>query len=223
MTPSERLRSETGAAHQAAETVPFIRALLSGRASLPAYLHLLRNLHAIYESLERHLQHHANHDPTIADILALGLGRTPAIEGDMIELAGTRWASLPIELAATDYVDRLAQLSRSDLRLLIAHAYVRYLGDLSGGQAISRAIAPTLGQHARTAIRFYEFGDSQQVRQLKVRFREVLDRSNIPPESLVEEALTAFTLHRALFDQLAERVPVPATASMTAHPSDPPH
>lgn len=46
----------------------------------------------------------------------------------------------------TAYVTRIAQLASSDEPApLLAHAYVRYLGDLSGGQVIRRRVAKSYG------------------------------------------------------------------------------
>ena len=61
----------------------------------------------------------------------------------------------------TDYVTRIADLAdSSDPSPLLAHAYVRYLGDLSGGQVIRRAIAKAYGVESADSAgtRFYEFG-----------------------------------------------------------------
>ena len=37
-----------------------------------------------------------------------------------------------------DYVNRINQISEEKPELLVAHAYTRYLGDLSGGQILKK-------------------------------------------------------------------------------------
>jgi heme oxygenase len=59
-----------------------------------------------------------------------------------------------------DYTTRLQELSSlSDPSRLLAHAYVRYLGDMSGGQFIRRRIAKAynLDPERGDGIRFYDF------------------------------------------------------------------
>lgn len=59
-----------------------------------------------------------------------------------------------------DYTTRLRELSSlSDPSRLLAHAYVRYLGDMSGGQFIQRRIAKAynLDLDKGDGIRFYNF------------------------------------------------------------------
>lgn len=59
-----------------------------------------------------------------------------------------------------DYITRLQELSSlPDPSRLLAHAYVRYLGDLSGGQIIQRRIAKAynLDPDRGDGTRLYEF------------------------------------------------------------------
>jgi heme oxygenase len=59
-----------------------------------------------------------------------------------------------------EYTMRLQELSESsDPTRLLAHAYVRYLGDMSGGQFIRRRIAKAydLDVDRGDGIRFYDF------------------------------------------------------------------
>jgi heme oxygenase len=58
------------------------------------------------------------------------------------------------------YTERLQTLSDSaDPSLLLAHAYVRYLGDLSGGQVIRRRVAEAYAIDIEdgSGLKFYEF------------------------------------------------------------------
>ena len=207
MNLAERLRAATGAAHQDAEDAPFVAELLAGTLTLAGYLGMLRSLHAIYLALEQQLELHAL-EASIAAIAAMTkerLARAAAIALDLEELAGPAWQkSLPLEPAAkSQYIARIQQAGDTEPVLLVAHAYVRYLGDLSGGQLMRRAVAPILGSHAGTAIRFYEFGEPSAVRQLKTQFRDGLNDIPAASEAIVAEALLAFEMHRLLFDQLA--------------------
>jgi heme oxygenase len=58
------------------------------------------------------------------------------------------------------YTKRLHTLSHSaDPSLLLAHAYVRYLGDLNGGQVIRRRVAKAYAIDVEdgSGVKFYEF------------------------------------------------------------------
>ena len=62
----------------------------------------------------------------------------------------------------SDYTTRINTLAISsdtvETSRLLAHAYVRYLGDLSGGQFIRRKLAKTYGLEDGQGLTFYEFG-----------------------------------------------------------------
>ena len=69
------------------------------------------------------------------------------------------------------YVDRINTISDSpDPSALLAHSYVRYLGDLSGGQFVRRMIARAyeLDEMTGIGVEFYEFrelGGSRRANQ----------------------------------------------------------
>lgn len=67
--------------------------------------------------------------------------------------------SLP-SIPFTTYVSRIQELSDSaDPSPLLAHSYVRYLGDLSGGQTIRRRLAKAyqLDEQLGLGLAFYSF------------------------------------------------------------------
>lgn len=212
MTPSlpERLKTETQALHTAAERSVFIGELLRGRMQRSAYCELLDNLHAIYAALEPALERHAAH-PCIAPIVIPALWRTATLEHDLQCLRGSDKAQ-PIHLqdATRAYVDRLHELDASRPELLLAHAYVRYLGDLSGGQILSKIVAKSFGPSEKSGdkcVAFYDFGDTLRTRELIREFRTGLDAVTLDREgedAMVTEAIAAFQLHRQLFDELAQ-------------------
>lgn len=60
--------------------------------------------------------------------------------------------------ALSHYVDRIEQITSSeDPAALLSHAYVRYLGDLSGGQVIRGKIAKAYNLEDGAGVSFYDF------------------------------------------------------------------
>lgn len=201
------LRQGTQALHTTVERSHYMRTLLRGQMPRAGYLLLLRNLHPLYEALEAALQTHRNH-PLLQALHDPRLARSATLTQDLEALHGTGWpAAYPVQAATTAYVQRLQTLARETPELLVAHAYVRYLGDLSGGQQLQRIVARSLQlPDDGTGTRFYDFGEAAQAQALRTRFREGLD-SVAPEAALVErivaEAQNAFLRHQQLFEELA--------------------
>jgi heme oxygenase len=202
----ERLRLETRDLHAAAERSGVMGALLQGRLPLVSYRALLVNLHTIYAALERALEAH-RHDPQAGPLRMPPLYRSAALASDLNSLrppAQTREA--PVEEAAASYAQRLAGGAPATL---VAHAYVRYLGDLHGGQVLKRLVARAYGL-ADHGLRFYDFGSDEQVAALRQAFRAALAAVPVTPaqaDACVAEARWAFVQHQRLFEQLLLRHP----------------
>ena len=216
----DRLRSETRALHTAAERSRFMSALLRGRMLRPAYCALLRNLQAIYAALEPALAAHVAHAviaPLLSPAAWQALWRRAALAADLQQLHGADWAeAIALQPATVRYVERLHELDARQPELLLAHAYVRYLGDLSGGQMLGRIVSAsvvaslpvnrTATAAATAGTAFYDFGDAAQTLALTQEFRAglgavVVDAATA--DALVGEARLAFELHSQLFDELA--------------------
>jgi heme oxygenase len=210
MPLSAQLRSETSEAHRLAESSLLVSQILAGTIELRDYCRMMVNLHAIYQELECQLERHAA-DPAIRHIADVRLARAAAIEQDLRRLMGECWSeTFQLEGATTHYLERLATIGERHPARLVAHAYVRYLGDLSGGQIISRAVRPVVGVAADEALHFYDFGSKAEVAELKTRFRDGLDRIEGESDAIIEEALLAFHDARSLFEQLALRIGITA-------------
>ena len=207
---AERLRLETRELHAATERTGAMAALLAGRLSRPAYCAMLRNLRALYAALEAALLQH-QHDAAIAPLQAQTLQRTPALTSDLSVLHGPTWATeLPLQPAMASYVHRLQTLAQIASPAWVAHAYVRYLGDLHGGQILKRLVARGLGLREAAGSKlagtqFHEFGDEAQVQALRQQLRHalaVLPVSAAEQDLIVAEARWAFVQHQRLFEAL---------------------
>lgn len=202
---AERLRLQTWPAHKQVEATSFVRALLGGQVDRTGYCLLLASLHPIYAALESALLRHAQH-PAISRVFSAELLRAAALGSDLDHLHGPGWRDeLAAQPAALDYAARLAEIERSEPALLVAHAYVRYLGDLSGGQALRKIVARSLALAPQAGTRFYDFGTPQQVGAMAQHFRSGLDQIEgdvAAREAIVGEATDAFRRHGELFEQL---------------------
>jgi len=203
-----RLREATAELHHAAERSALMQALLRGQTTPHHYARLLQQLLPLYAALEPLVTARVDASDAPAwlrEAWAPGLARLAALQHDLATLAAPAAAPLP---ATQAYVERLAALdglpaAQCDPRLL-AHVYVRHLGDLSGGQVLQRTLARAFGSDQ--GLRFHQFGDPAAVAQLKARLRGAL--AALPAQgpladAAVDEALWAFAQHIHLFDELA--------------------
>jgi heme oxygenase len=88
---------------------------------------------------------------------------------------------------------------------LLAHAYVRYLGDLHGGQLLRRTVARLLQGEGAQGLDFYDFGSTERVAELIQAFRTGLNAMALDaPQAaaMADEARLGFELHIDMFRQL---------------------
>ncbi len=207
---AERLRAETRGLHAQAERSGVMAALLAGRLARDAYCALLRNLHDIYTALEAALARHRE-DARVAALHDPALARRAVLAADLDVLHPGAWQqAFPQEPATQIYVARLNELSVSGAPALLAHAYVRYLGDLHGGQLLAQRVAASYALQGGSGTRFYEFGTAEEVLARRQSFRAglaALPVSAVEADAIVAEACWAFGMHQQLFEQLALRYP----------------
>lgn len=187
----------TKALHVEAERTGVIRDLLRGEASRDGYILLLRNLLPAYREMEQGLERHRN-SPIFATLANYRLDRAPAIESDLLSLCGRGWrGTIPVLNAADAYAQRIAKAVEGDGARLIAHAYTRYLGDLSGGQILQRLLERSL-ELRPSALSFYNFPRFTDLAALKADYRNALDQAGAlapDPQAVIEEGAIAFSLN----------------------------
>ncbi len=126
---------------------------------------------------------------------------------------GDNWreqiAPLP---AGRVYVDRIHEIAKTDPARLIAHAYTRYMGDLSGGQALKNIVRSALKLPPDQGTGLHEFEQIPTVeakRAFKQKYRQVLNSLPVDEEMvqrIVDEANYAFQLNRDVVNELEDDV-----------------
>ncbi|OBK50195.1 heme oxygenase [Mycobacterium gordonae] len=200
---SVAMKEGSTAEHEAAERSPFVSELLSGRVNRRGYADYLLRLRVIYEALEVAVRAHRD-DPLVAAVYDPSLERLAAIDADL-----EYWA--PGETRESDSAAALAYRHRLTGApwggALVAHHYTRYLGDLSGGQAIGRILNRTF-ELAGAGLAFYHF--PVRPKPYKDAYRARLDALDLADDAIdraVDAVRVAFSLNQALFDELAQNLP----------------
>ncbi|MCF8570279.1 biliverdin-producing heme oxygenase [Gordonia sp. HY002] len=207
-TLSAAMKKGSAVEHDQAEGSSFMAALLGGRMDADGYIAYLQRLRVVYAALESTAATLTD-DPIAAPVIDPALDRLAAIDADLAHWAP---AGLPTfsSPAATAYADRITGTA-SWSGAFVAHHYTRYLGDLSGGQAIGRILDRTFDLDGG-GIAFYAFDEVGKVKPYKDRYRDRLDAigeamSEADRDRLVDEVRFAFTCNQALFAELSELHP----------------
>lgn len=203
---ASRLRQETKQNHTEAERSGVMRKLLTKTLDLGTYVALLRNLLPVYQALEEEMDRHQK-DSVVAPFYHPGLARAAALKSDLQRLGGENWPALPVLPEAEAYVHQIHAAAAKDPALLVAHGYVRYLGDLSGGQILKRIVAESY-HLSGSGVDFYEFPGLGDADAFKHRYRGALDALAPAPDradAIVKEAIGGFEANTRLFAGLESK------------------
>jgi heme oxygenase len=204
-TFAARLRRATMAEHREAETRSFISRLLGGQVPRAGFAALTAQYLVIYRELEAAAER-MRADPAAAAFADPALSRVPSLEADLAHLAEPVAAPMP---ATERYAARLRERCHTSPVHFLAHHYVRYLGDLSGGLLVGRSVADTYAL-GRDGVTFYHFDAIDDPRRYKTDYRERLNALPFTePElaELVAEAQLAFRLNAAVFQDMDAAYP----------------
>lgn len=202
---SQTLRDETARAHAGAEGSEFMTALVRGDLDAEAVHALTGQLWFIYDALETAVRRVA-HTALGSAVADPRLERRPALESDLANMMGSDWREKVRILPATArYVARLESLGEDEAARVIAHHYVRYLGDISGGQVIAARLG-TIYDIDADALRFYDFAAIGKIPPYRAAYRRQLDELPLSAgerEALIAEAQEAFAFNTAVFADLS--------------------
>mgnify|MGYP000147026298 CR=1 FL=1 len=173
-----RLREITMERHKDAERSNFAKKLVSGKVTKAEYSCYLYNMRTVYSWIET----------SAVRLRALegieGIRRTKAITSDhkIIELNSDYHLKSTLE-----YTDYLASINRTDT--ILAHVYVRHMGDLSGGQMIKDKVPGSGKMYTFEAM-------THSVDEMKALIRK---RTK---DSMADEANKSFEFSTKIFEEL---------------------
>ena len=178
------LKELTWEHHKNAERQEFVKVLMSGNIDPRVYATYLWNQFPQYEVLEVMAMRFGLFDGIP------GVLRSKAIMEDFRELWPQDEKPPQHTMATKKYLTHMRTIME-DPDKLMAHIYVRHMGDLSGGQMIARKV-PGSGK-------FYKF--DADVSELKEKIRAKIN------DSMADEAKICFDYATELFKDMMQYVP----------------
>jgi heme oxygenase len=195
---SALLRTGSQSEHTAAEGSSFMSELMAGRINEAGYAHFLGLLRRVYEALETTAAG-LTADPLASAVIDPAIERLAAIDTDL-----DHWGRTSFDSPATDaYVARI-RASASWGGLFVAHHYTRYMGDLSGGQAIGRIISREFDLDG-AGVAFYAFDAVPKPKLYKDGYRARLDALPLDEqerERVLDEVKAVFALNGGIFTEM---------------------
>lgn len=201
---SARLRSVTQEDHHAAESSDFITTLMGGERSARDYMLLIAQYHYIYGALEEEVRVLAA-DPELREIFDATLERSGQIAKDLdVLLPAHGLKEIPAALPATEAYVAAIRASAAEPARLVAHHYLRYLGDLSGGLAIGKLVSRHYSIPDE-ALNMWKFEAIDKPKIYKDSYRDKLDvfgANTSHAEAVLDEAKRGFQWNKAIFEDL---------------------
>lgn len=90
------------------------------------------------------------------------------------------------------------QIGRESPELLVAHAYTRYLGDLSGGQVLGKITQKSLRLSSSEGLSFFSFPGVSSANRFKQLYRSRMNSIELTAaqrSEVLQEAVDAFQLN----------------------------
>lgn len=195
-----RIREETSQDHQQAEGGGFLGSLTRADVSVGAYRDFLVQMLPIYQAIDEAARQYRQAGQLV-NIFDERLDRVQRLEADIRNLEGDS-ALLPETEA---YVSAIQAAAKESPALLVAHHYTRYLGDLSGGQFIGRAIAKSYGDAVAGSLSWFNFEELGDLNEFKDAYRQSLNEMNLTEDEtvkLIDEVHLAYKLNTDVLNAL---------------------
>ncbi|CAL9693312.1 unnamed protein product [Knipowitschia caucasica] len=204
---SEMLGAGTREIHEKAENSQFVKDFLRGNICKELFKLGVVALYYTYTALEEEIEKNKDHPDFAPLYFPSELHRHDALTRDIEFFYGPEWKSqISCSEATKLYVERIHKVGQEDPVLLVAHAYTRYMGDLSGGQILKKVAQralklPPTGE----GLEFYHFEGIHSAKAFKQLYRSRMNELELDIDTkkkVVAEAVEAFILNIQVFEEI---------------------
>ena len=199
------MKTATAPYHRRAEQTGIVRDILKKQVSREAYTLYIRNLHLIYLGLEKPFKPSSDGLRTVSPFLNRMIKRSEPLAQDLYNLTGNNdWQNLPLLQSSLSYRKDIDQLRTHDPVALLGHIYVRYLGDMNGGQVLYKLLSGTLGL-PEEALNFYQYPAIHEIISFRQAYRELFNAVRLDASQrrkVIETAIKAFEFNIDLSEEI---------------------
>lgn len=225
--------------HDEITKMPYTLRLTRGELSKEEYVYYAMIMYRVYSALEKGLDAHPTNAVLAPTYRPALLHRASRLAEDIAYLLDTTqddWTSHPLYQSllnsppegVRDYVAYLEKLTASKDSMnhsrLLAHAYARYMGDLSGGQTVKVKTAKAFGlPDSGAGTSFYDFGvlhgssgseeraSHSELLRIKAWYRQGMNEgvgsNRLLKEIMIQETETAFKYNIRCFEDATAYTP----------------
>ena len=202
---SEALRSMTWDDHEKAQYTEYMQKVLGGQISREGYADMVAQHYFAYLVIEDAAEKMRG-DEIGNKFVFDSLARIKPLEEDLEFLLGADWKDkISPNKSTEEYLARLKEVIYTDSGAFVAHAYTRYLGDLSGGQVIKAAVERSFKFENGDGVKFYIFDQIPDYKAFKIAYRDLLDGAAWTEEErskVIDEAILAYKLNTKVLAEL---------------------
>ena len=202
-----QLREGTKKSHTMAENTGFVSCFLKGVVDKSTYRKLIADLYFVYCAMEDEIGRLSEEEhPVISLICFEELNRRDTLKKDLDFYFGEDCLNLAkVSVSARAYGERIRHIANLTPELLVGHHYTRYIGDLSGGQILSKIAQKAMNIQGEDGLRFYQFDLIEDPKKFKLEYSQTLDSLPIDQKManlIIEEANLAFKYNMDMFNEL---------------------
>lgn len=172
------IRDKTNTLHKATENSGFTQRLLNKKANVASYTEYIYNLSFVYEAIEKTLNKYTD-VAEVKPFVTPEIYRTESIRRDVKALSDNK--DLKILPSTLAYVDRINTITEKNPKLIIAHAYTRFLADLFGG----RMFYSILKEHYNLnddALNYYVYDNLADMKAYVMNYHNMLNSLDLKDE-----------------------------------------
>lgn len=195
------VRNKSNTLHKATENTGFTKRLLNKEATVESYAEYIYNLYYVYKAIENNLDELKDVE-VVTPFVTTELYRSELIKEDLKNISSNKlFEPLSSTIA---YVDRINYACEKNPKLIIAHAYTRFLADLFGG----RIFYTLLKDHYNInndSLNYYSYKDFEDIKAYVMNYHNMLNTLNLTDEEKEEfiiEICNSYIYNMAISNEL---------------------